>query len=63
LRKAEIKAKLAKEALEAAEKTGGSNSIWATTDGGLWNKNLFIRKTPTSSYGQAFQDPWKVLEA
>lgn len=29
---------------------------------GIWNKYGFT-KTPKSSYGQAFQDPLKVIEA
>ena len=36
------------------------SSGWAAQDG-LWNKTGFT-KTPQTSYGQQFQDPWRVLQ-
>lgn len=52
VRKAQLKLKVAQESVEQAEKYKGAREIWATTDGGLWNPNLAVNKTPVSSYGQ-----------
>lgn len=64
VRRAQIKLKQAQQLVEAAEKQGSAHrNIWETSNGGLWNPNLFCRQTPSSSYGQQFQDPRRVLEA
>lgn len=50
-----------KEEKVRAYQTLTSSTGWvAQNNDGIWNKSGFM-KTPSTSYAQQFQDPWKML--